>query len=279
MICTMTASSPAAATTTLEVTRMGPADPLATAVLVHGAWHAAWCWTDGFAQRLAEAGIATASVSLRGHGGSSGGDRLNRHRLRHYADDLGTVLARIPGRPFVVGHSMGGGVVQHLLARRDRPRTGGAVLLASMPPSGVLPITLRVAREDPGLFLRANLRRDLGMLVADPEQVRAMFLSADAPQVLVDDVAARVQSESYLAFLDMLVLDRPRPRRVEDPVLVLGAADDTIFSVREVRATAAAWGTEAEVVEGIAHDMMLDPGWEGVADRVAAWVRARATSG
>ena len=260
----------------LEVIHHGPDDPVATAVLVHGAWHGAWCWTDGFAQRLGEAGVATASVSLRGHGGSGGHRRLNRFRLRHYADDVLSVVATLPGRPFRVGHSRGGGVVQHVLARRDRPVLAGAVLMASMPPSGVTGITLAIARREPGLFLRANATVDLGLLVDSPQKVRDLFLSADAPQVLVDDVALRVQGESYLAFLDMMLLDRPRPRPVPEPVLAIGAGDDAIFTPTEVRATATAWDGTADVVDDIAHDMMLDTGWESVADRVGRWITAHA---
>src|SRR6516165_8673357 len=43
--------------------------------------------------------------------------------------------------------------------------------------------------------------------------------------------------------------------------LPLGAEDDIVFTQREVRATAAAYHTEAEIYPRMAHDMMLEPGW------------------
>ncbi len=93
-------------------------------------------------------------------------------------------------------------------------------------------------------------------------------------------VQRRRHGESFRAFLDMLALDRPRPASGRGPrateVRVLGAADDTIFRVADVEATAAAWGTEAVIVPGIGHDVMLDHGWERVADQVITWVREMA---
>jgi pimeloyl-ACP methyl ester carboxylesterase len=262
--------------TGLETIRVDAADRRATLVLVHGAWHGAWCWQDGFTARLADRGISTIALSLRGHCGSAQGVRLNRLRMRDYVDDVAEVVSRVNAAPFVAGHSMGGGVVQGLLSRADRPRIAGAALLASMPPRGVVGITLQIARTTPGEFLKANLKTDLGRFVRTPKQVRELFFLPSTPEEIVAATTRRVQSESYRAFLDMLVLDRPKPRRVDDPVLVVGAVADPIFGPKDVAATAAAWGTEAVMLDGIGHDVMLDAGWERTADLLADWVLARA---
>jgi pimeloyl-ACP methyl ester carboxylesterase len=80
-------------------------------------------------------------------------------------------------------------------------------------------------------------------------------------QAVVDECHARVQDESYLAFLDMLLfLARARPERIDAPVLVVGAERDGFWTVGEVRRTAQAYRTEAEIVPGIGHNMMLDDG-------------------
>lgn len=244
-------------------------------LLVHGAWHGAWCWNDGFAQRLEGRGIPTTAIDLRGHGDRNDGRRLNRHRMRHYADDVVAALRSMDGPTVLVGHSMGGGVVQQVLARHDRPALAGAALLASMPPAGVWRITLKIARQHPLRFLGANATLDLGRLVGTPDRAREYFLSADAPDPLAESTARRVHSESFFAFLDMLVLDRPHPRPIDEPVLVVGAERDEIFTPQEVAATARAWGTEPVMVDGIAHDVMLDTGWERVADLLADWVLER----
>jgi len=258
--------------TDLEIVRTDAREPRATLVLVHGAWHGAWCWHDGFAQYLAAAGISTVAPSLRGHAGSADGVRLNRMRMRDYVDDVASVVAGCEQPPFLAGHSMGGGVVQGFLARTDAPPIAGAALLASMPPRGVIGITTRVALHHPANFLASNLTLNLGRLARTPEQVRELFFTRTTPAALVDAATARMQSESYLAFLDMLVLDRPKPRPLDVPVLVLGAGEDPIFPTPDVTATAAAWGTEPVVLPDIGHDVMLDVGWERVAETLATWV-------
>ena len=83
---------------------------------------------------------------------------------------------------------------------------------------------------------------------------------------------ARMQDESYRAYMDMMILDLPRPERVKTPLLVLGAANDTMISSGEVQATARAYGTQAEFFPGMAHDMMLEVTWQTVADRILDWL-------
>ena len=53
---------------------------------------------------------------------------------------------------------------------------------------------------------------------------------------------------------------------------VLGAECDGCFTRKEVRATARAHGTEAEIFADMGHDMMLEPGWTAVAERIDTWL-------
>jgi alpha-beta hydrolase superfamily lysophospholipase len=240
---------------------------MTTLMLVHGAWHGAWCW-DQFADRLSAAGHDVRTVALRDHPPAS--TKRLRHRIRDYVEDL---RAAVPsGAPVVlVGHSMGSLVVQKYLERQDAL---GAVLLAPVPPAGALGATLRTAMRHPLMLTKVNLVRRLGPVVGTPALAREMLFTPQTPQSIVDAAVAMLQDESYRAYLDMVVFDRPRPDRISVPVLVLAGERDRIFTVREAHATARAYRTTAEVFGGVGHDLMLEPGWERVADRIESWVRA-----
>jgi pimeloyl-ACP methyl ester carboxylesterase len=73
-----------------------------TVVLVHGAWHGAWCW-DEVVDRLSADGLAVVAMDLPSV--VSGGDLYDDARaLREVLDDT-------PGDKVVVGHSYGGIVI------------------------------------------------------------------------------------------------------------------------------------------------------------------------
>lgn len=242
---------------------------MASIMLVHGAWHGPWCWRD-FAERLRAAGHDVHTVQLRGHDGPAG--RIH-HRVAGYAEDIRAAAAGIPA-PVLVAHSMGGLAAQKYL--ETGAPAAGLVLMASVPPAGATAATLRFGARHPLVLGHATVAWRLAPVVATPALAREMLFTPDTPLEVVDAAHARLQDESYRAYLDMMVFVRARPKRVRVPVLVLGAEKDGIFSVPEVRATAKAYGVDAEIFPGMGHDMMLDTGWEGVADRVDAWARQRA---
>jgi alpha-beta hydrolase superfamily lysophospholipase len=134
-------------------------------------------------------------------------------------------------------------------------------------------VALRTARHHPGPFLKANAQLRLGPLVGTPELARANFFSPSLPADDVVRYQRQLQDDSYLLFVDMLALDLVRRKRVRPtPMLVLGAEDDAMIGVAEVRRTGLAYGAQTEIVPGIAHDMMLDTRWEAVAERIAQWL-------
>jgi pimeloyl-ACP methyl ester carboxylesterase len=242
-----------------------------TLLFVHDAWHAAWCWQEHFIPYFARHRYRTAAVSLRGHGGSEGHEQLRWTSIADYVADLETTAGHLAPPLVLIGHSMGGLIVQHYL-RKHRARA--AVLLASIPPTGVMATTLRIAQRYPLRFARANLTLSLYPLVDTPDQARAMLFSPQLPKDRLLLYFPRLQDESYRAYVDMLGLNLPRPRRIATPVLVLGAAQDAIVSPGEVAATARAYRTRAAIFSAMGHDMMLEVGWQAVADYIAIWLQA-----
>jgi pimeloyl-ACP methyl ester carboxylesterase len=242
-------------------------------LFVHGALHAAWCWDEYFLDFFAARGYRAIAVSLRGHGKSPGGERLRWTRIQEYADDVAETVAQLPTQPVLVGHSMGGFVVQQYL---EHHTAAGAILVAAIPPTGVLRVTRYIALHHTVAFLKVNALLRLRPLAATPDLARALFFSASMPDAQVNTYQQRVQDESYRAFLDMLALDLVRTKRVNRvPMLVLGAEHDAIVTQRQIHRTAAVYGAEVEIFPDMAHDMMLEPGWQAVAERIDGWLIAQ----
>lgn len=235
-------------------------------LFVHGAWHGAWCWEPCFLDWFAARGHVTAALDLTGHG-TRGGD-LGRATLGTYVRDVAEAARSLPSAPVVVGHSMGGAVVQKYLEGFAAP---AGVLLASSPTHGAWQAAMRVARSAPAAFARANAELRLGPIVEDRGVARWLFFRDDDDRPEVADWLDRLGDESYLAFVGLLV-DVPRPGRVDVPLLVAAAEADRVFSVQEQAMTAAAHGAEFVVVPGAAHDVMLDPDWEVAAEAIAEFV-------
>ena len=235
-------------------------------VLIHGAWHGAWCWAD-VAGVLRSRGHEVVVLTLPGH--DRPGDRRRIWATASsYVQALAEAVDRLDAAPVLVGHSMGGYVVQRYL-REHRAR--GAVLLASAPRRGALRVTFSLLRRKPRAVTRAMLTADLWPPVSRPGDVRSLFFGPDAPEAGVSLVEDNIQNESFLAYL-ALALRWSGLRDVESPTLVLAAREDAVFTVAEQQDLAHALAAPLEVIEGSGHDLMLDARWRQVADRIDQFV-------
>lgn len=241
-------------------------------LFVHGAWHAAWCWDEHFLGYFADQGYHALAVSLRGHGGSPTAKPLRACSLADCVEDVATVAAGLPTEPVVIGHSQGGIVVQKYLETHDAP---AGVLLASTPPHGNFGSAVRWCRQHPWHFAKIAVTGKSLAYVNTPRLARERFFSAHTPEATVLDCARRLGEQSTRLAVDCCVLNLPRPTRVSAPLLVLGAQQDGAHTAKEIRATARAYHTEAEFFPDMGHDMMLEPGWAAVAERIHCWLSAR----
>jgi pimeloyl-ACP methyl ester carboxylesterase len=241
-------------------------------LFVHGAWHAAWCWDENFLSFFAEKGYRALAVSLRGHGNSPADKPLRSCSVADFVEDITVVADSLPTPPVVIGHSMGGLFVQKYLESHDCP---AGVLMTSMPPQGNRGSALRWMRQHPWHFTKMVATGKALPYINTPQLARERFFSPQTPEAQVVGYAARLQEDSARLGIDCLVLSLPRPERVTTPLLVLGADEDGAHTREEVIATARAYRTEAEFFPDMGHDMMLEPGWAAVAERIDTWLGAR----
>lgn len=234
------------------ISRPVPDSDLPPVLFVHGAWHGPWCW-ESWMDSLYDEGFSSYAVELPGHG-QPGSPKRIWNRLSHYVAAVEAALDELDDEVIVVGHSMGGLVTQLVLERRD---VAQAVLVASVPRRGALRSAIRVVAADFGNAMAMFPLGTMWTIVRTPEQVRRWFFSADSAEADVVEVGGKLQNESILAFAGMLTR-WPRPAKVETPVRIMAASEDAIFSVAEETDLAAAYGTEAVIIEGAGHDIMAD---------------------
>jgi len=252
---------------TQEPTSPAHANPI---LFVHGEWCAAWCWAEHFMPYFARQGYIVHALSLRGHGGSEGHERLRWTSIADYVSDIEWAVGQLNCRPILVGHSMGGFVLQHYLQGRDAP---AAVLLASVPQQGLSwRLVCDLARQHPRHLWQALRTLSAYPLISTPELASEFFFPAAMPEDRLLAYHARLQDESVRAFVDMLCGPRPRPGLVDTPILVLAADNDRLFSAAQMYGLAHAYRADLAVVSGVGHAMMLTPGWQGAAERILSWL-------
>jgi pimeloyl-ACP methyl ester carboxylesterase len=241
-------------------------------LFVHGAYGGAWVWDQHFLPYFADRGWEVHALSLRGHGSSDGAERVLYARLRDYVADVEQVLTGFSVPPVLIGHSMGGMIVQKCLHRHSIP---AAVLMASAPPHGTIGTVCGMAFTNPALFRELTWGQLMGPPSSAGDEIQRALFSDATPYDAIRRYMPKFQAESVLINLDLLGLDLPPSTPMLDtPVLVLGAENDSFIYPGALHATAETYKTTAEVFPDMAHAMMLDHAWERVAARIVAWLEA-----
>lgn len=244
-------------------------------VFIHGMWHGAWCWEGNFLQRFADAGFPCLALSLPGHGASPGPRRMNSLRIRDYVAAVGRLVGSLDTLPILVGHSMGGLIIQKYL---ERGRCAAAILVCPVPPSGLLRVCLKKIFTT-SYVLPSLLRLDLRGMVDSDDKVRSLFFGEADPPEVVARCTRMLGNESMLAFIDMLAPMVRDGHHRETPMLVLSGGKDVLFSAEDGASTARRCGAEHAVFEDLPHDMMLARGNARVSDHAIGWLGSRALAG
>jgi pimeloyl-ACP methyl ester carboxylesterase len=244
---------------------------MATLAFIHGMYMTVDSW-DPWLERAHAAGFETVTVEWPGHAGTPAELRANPPQelrtlgypqlVEHHANELKDHHDAI-----LVGHSIGGVLVQSLLAQG----VGKAgVVISPAPPSGLMSL-----RPE---FLRANLPHSNFVLRRKPLPMTAARFArtfGNATDRAVSDALWEryVTPEARGVPLDTL-LGRAKvdPAALTAPLLVFGATKDRPIPASLARKIAARYpNAEFRVLEGRDHLLCNSPGWEPLADAVLAW--------
>lgn len=236
-------------------------------LFVHGGYHGAWCWKEHFLPYFSEKGFHVYALSFRGHGASEGREQLNSYSLDDYRDDVLKVLEQLDKKPVLIGHSIGGAVVQKVLHLHPE-KIQAVVLMSSLPPYGFIPDFLRIV-----LFHNQDANRlylyDQGKSTEFPIK---LFLSQEFPTGHLPDFINLIQPESAKARGEFFHRVVPRPEKRTVPMLVIGSKKDRVISACSTKRVAKIYQTEPVIFSNLCHDMMLDPNWRTVADWIITFL-------
>jgi len=180
---------------TLGLEMPSPSSP--TVVLVHGAWHGAWCWERVIPLMEAE-GVDVVAVDLPGHGDHPG----PLTDVHGDATHVRAVLDGIDGPVVLCGHSYGGVVVTEA---GTHPAVAHVVYLAALALDstetviGLFTERITAGEEVPGLAAAINMGED-GTSTVHPDAVGARLYN-DCDAETIAWAAKRVDAQSMASFM------------------------------------------------------------------------------
>ena len=237
-------------------------------VFVHGAFMGAWCWEPFFLPYFAGKGWDCYALSLSGHGGSRERYLLDSYDMDDYVHDVEELVTMLDTPVVLIGHSMGGMVVQKYLEDNDAL---AAVLLCSVPPQGLMGSALDMIMTKPFLFTQMNTAMNSGHV--STMMLRNGLFYQEVDEDRLHEYCAHCQSESLRAIWDMTMFNLPDVQHLHlPPLLVAGAGEDRIISPSLVESTAVSYDVEARIIPHMGHGVMLERNWNDMADCISQWL-------
>ncbi len=195
---------------------------MAEFLLVHGAFHGAWCWRE-IAPRLEKLGHSAAAVDLPAHGE----DRtpIEAVSLDDYVAAVLRAREHLRRPPILVGHSLGGVVIQ--AAAEAHPDAFSAIvgLAACHPPDG-MPVAAIMHMADPECLAQFVWSPDRTVVRILPDGLRK-FLYQLCPADVVEEAVSLAAPESAALFETPLRTSAARFGRL--PRYYIGCRQDRVI--------------------------------------------------
>ncbi len=251
--------------------KAAPGTPKGVPLLfVHGSFCSAPIWRHRFMPFFSRHGHDCHAVTLSGHGKEDNRWSLHYYGLNSYANDIAQAVQQIGQQPVLIGHSLGGMVVQKYI---EDHTCAGAVLVSSLPPSGAFSCVMHMMTNAPDLFLALNQVMMFGPDIMSFENMKRLLVSEDTHPASLAEIHNLFQPESLRAINDVTFLDVPRKRAKPGfPIAVMGGDADVMVPVSALKETAAFHNAHLEIIPRVPHAVMLDKRWKMVAERIRAWL-------
>ena len=256
----------------IEVLNKAPKTEKKGSILfVHGVCHDANCWNN-YLEYFSEEGFSAYALSLRGHGNSDGYEFLNDWGLSDYVTDVVKVALSLGEKPIVVGHSMGGAIVQKLIGEHEA-LFSAAVLLAPATKGG-LNFRWKLKTFRKSVWQTMKFTKLLNSPSPSSKDIgNSLFLDGRLDLEALKKLMEHLQPESKRAQRDLTKKYTPYYKTPNIPILVIGSENDRLFPAEDLYKTAQAYNVAPVIVKDMCHDMMVDPEWESGAKEIYRFIQ------
>jgi len=233
-------------------------------LLVHGAYHGAWCY-GLWMRELDRIGWPAAALDVRGHGGLPQDADFAHAGVRDMAADIVAAGALMGAPPILCGHSLGALLAGVAAETMD---LAGLVLMAPSPP-GQLP----GARALPDI--------PEGQVKPPPDAATAaanFFPKWAADATLITMLSERLTPESPVLQNQRFRLTVPVDRdAIDAPALCIecGLDNQDLHPPGQDKAVAEFYGAAYHYLPNVSHCLMVDPDWQAGLNVTLDWWRSR----
>ena len=156
------------------------------------------------------------------------GCMVNNQSIQNFVSAVYEALNEIGKDIIILGHSMGGFVTQKFL---EKFTCKAAILLASVPPTGILPDALRYLRAHPDTFPDLINQDIYAPFVKYAEDLYSPATNKDK----IKNYKTLMRSESFTALINMMFkpIKTVNPNKV--PLLVTGADKNRVITINEIK--------------------------------------------
>jgi pimeloyl-ACP methyl ester carboxylesterase len=245
----------------------------ATPILMqHGMFHGAWCW-KWWQVLLAEWGWESVAISLPGHGRSPLQQPIELCTLDYYLGFLKAEVDRLPRKPILMGHSMGGALTQwYLKYVGDLP---ASILVAPWVSHSALadgmPIIVKL---DPMLIPLCSLAWNSNPWIRTPQHAARLFIT-DGALVTPEELHRQLGPESILVTYQHNPPFWSPPIDVATPMLYLTGEKDAVITLQGATRSAEFYRAKHVVVRNSGHNLMMESSYRETAEKIQDWLEVR----
>lgn len=262
--------------------------PKGSIIFVHGICHGAWCF-ENFMDFFSKNGYECFALNLRGHGDNPRKD-LKGAKLSDYRDDVKKCIdyctkylnkREICEKPFLLGHSMGGAVVQKYIGEYSNTIKGAILFASATAPKMCFLETLITTFSNYHLFFASLVAYGCKKKCIIDNSAFSTGKDKNGnriQRVKSTDCFQLLHKEPLRVIFINLHSKYTNNHSVNIPILVTGSYADLYFPEKSLKKTAKIYRCSEEdtrkhlkILPDLCHDMMLDEvdeGWKGSAEEV-----------